>query len=290
MKVLVTGGAGFIGSHIADKFDDVRVLDNLSSGSLKNLSKRVDFIKGDITDYNIVNKAMKDIDYVFHLAAFVSVNESMIFPEKTYEVNVKGTENVLKAAKENNVKKVIYTSTAAVYGDNPNLPLNENSKLNPLSPYGKTKIEAEKLCLEHNAVCLRPFNVFGPRQNPDSPYSGVISIFVKNALQNKDIVIYGDGSQTRDFIFVEDAVKANLLAMKNGNGVYNVGTGTKVSINELAKKIIELTGSKSKIIHSEERKGDIKHSLSDISKIKEIGFDVDSDFEEGLRKTIEWFK
>ena len=290
MKVLVTGGAGFIGSHIVDKFDDVRVLDNLSSGSLKNLTKKVDFIKGDITDYDTVNKAMKDIYYVFHLAAFVSVAESMIFPEKTYDVNVKGTENVLKAAKENNVKKVIYTSTAAVYGNNQNLPLKEDSKLNPLSPYGKTKLEGEKLCPKYNAVCLRPFNVFGPRQNPDSPYSGIISIFINNALQNKELIIYGDGEQTRDFIFVEDVVKANLLAMKKGNGIYNIGVGKKVSINELARKIIELTNSSSKIKYAEERKGDIKHSLSDISKIKEIGFDIDNGFEEGLKETIEWFK
>lgn len=290
MKVLVTGGAGFIGSHVVEQFDDVRVLDNLSSGFRENVKDSAEFIKGDVTNFNIVNKAMKDVDYVFHLAAFISVPESMIFPEKAYEVNVKGTENVLKAAKENGVKKVIFTSSAAVYGSNSDLPLKEDAILKPLSPYGNTKTEGERLCEKYGAVRLRPFNAFGPRQNPKSSYSGVISIFIDNALQNKDLVIYGDGSQTRDFVFVEDVVKANLLMMKKGNGVYNVGTGRQVSINELAEKAIKLTNSKSKIRHVNERKGDIKHSLADVSKIKDIGFEIENSFEEGLKKTIEWFK
>ena len=287
MRVLVTGGAGFIGSHIADAFDDVRVLDNLSSGFRVNVKDSAEFIEGDITNFDVVNKAMKDIDYVFHLAAFISVPDSVKFPEKTFEINVKGTENVLKAAKENGIKKVIFTSSAAVYGDNPNLPLKEDAELKPLSPYGKTKLEAERLCEQYNAVCLRPFNAFGPRQNPNSPYSGVISIFINNALQNKDLVIYGDGTQTRDFVFVGDLVNAQMLAMKKGSGVYNVGSGRQISVNELSKKVIELTGSKSKIRYAQPRKGEIKHSLADISRIKKAGFEVEHSFEEGLKKSEE---
>src|SRR3989344_5756804 len=271
MRVLVTCGAGFIGSHIADAFDDVRVLDNLSSGFRVNVKDSAEFIEGDITNFDVVNKAMKDIDYVFHLAAFISVPDSVKFPEKTYTINVKGTENVLKAAKANGVKKVIFTSSAAVYGDNPNLPLKEDAELKPLSPYGKTKLEAERLCEQDNGVCLRPFNAFGPRQNPNSPYSGVISIFINNALQNKDLVIYGDGTQTRDFVFVGDLVNAQVLAMKKGSGAYNVGAGRQISVNELAKKVIELTGSKSKIRYAQPRKGEIKHSLADISRLKKTG-------------------
>ncbi len=295
MKVLITGGAGFIGSHLAEQFEDVTVLDDLSTGSLDNLSKNVNFVRGSVVDFDTVSRVMKNMDYVFHLAAKVGVHESVSSSEKTYEVNVKGTENVLRAAFENNVKKVIFVSSAAVYGDNTNLPLKESAFLNPLSPYGQSKAKSEELCKEYNqkwlnVVCLRPFNVFGPRQSPNSLYTGVIPKFIDCSLKNQDLTIFGDGEQIRDFIYINDAVKAFLLAMGKGEGPYNIAGGNGVNVNQLASSIIRLTNSTSKVKHIEAKSGGIKKSIADTNKINQLGFEPAFSFEQGLNETIGYLR
>lgn len=299
MNILITGGSGFIGSHIAEELSkkhDVVVFDNLSTGHKSNLKGlKVKFVKGDITNYSSVLKAMKGIDAVFHLAAQVSVPESIKKPRLAYKINVVGLENVLKAALKNKVSKVVYTSSCAVYGDNPKLPLNEAAKKYPMSPYAKTKLIGEVLCAKYEkkglkTATLRYFNVFGERQDPESQYAAAIPIFMKKALKNQEITIFGDGKQTRDFVYVKDVVKANLLAFSKGKGVYNVGTGKPVVIHDLAKKIVLYTKSKSKISFLPAREGDIKHSLSDIKRIQKIGFVADTHFDKNLKKTVGWFK
>jgi len=296
---MVTGGAGFIGSHIVEYFknEDVIVFDNLRTGFEKNINEfNVKFVKADITDYYILKKWMKGVDYVFHLAALISVQESMCKPIETERINTQGTLNVLEAAKENKVKKVIYSSSAAVYGDNPVLPKREDMLPEPKSPYAVSKLSGEYYCKIYSeqfnlpTAVLRYFNVFGPRQDPNSQYAAAIPIFLKRALKNEDIIIFGDGKQTRDFIYVKEVVKANVFAMEKGEGVYNIALGGRITINELAKKIIKLTNSKSRIVYTDERPGDIKHSQADISRIKSIGFRPEFDFEEALKATIDYFK
>lgn len=299
MKILVTGGAGFIGSHIVEHFknEDVIVIDNLRSGFKENI-KGLDtkFIKGSITDLSLLKKWMRGVKFVFHLGALISVPESILKPKLCEEINVLGTINVLEAAKEHRVEKVVLSSSAAVYGTNPTLPKIETMTPEPKSPYAITKLAGEyylKMYMEEFGlqVCtLRYFNVFGERQNPKSQYAAAIPIFVYNAIQNKDIVIYGDGQQTRDFIYVKEVVDANVLAAEKGNDIYNTALGKKITILDLAKKIIQMTNSNSKILHEKERPGDIKHSYADITKIKNLGFNPGFDFDEGLKKTIEYFK
>lgn len=293
MKILITGGAGFIGSHLADYFVkqsyDVVILDNLSSGKYENMPNCVEFIKGDITDINIVKKAVFGADYVFHLAAMVSVPLSFENPDKCNDINVEGFRNVLEESLKQNVKKVMFSSSAAIYGDNPHIPLQENEPYAPMSPYAVSKVDGEKLCEEYSkkglkTCALRYFNVYGTRQDPKSPYSGVISIFCDRAKANQDIIIYGDGNQTRDFIHVSDVVAANVLAMQTLEGVYNVATGINIMIKELAESIINMYNSKSEIIYKEERKGDIKKSLADILKIKRFGFMPKVDIIDGLKE------
>ncbi len=299
MKILITGGAGFIGSHIVEHYknENVIVLDNLRTGFENNIKQyNAALIKSSITDYNEVKKAMKDVDYVFHLAALISVPESIKNPIETEQINTLGTLNILKAAKEYNVKKVILSSSAAVYGDNPILPKKEDMLPEPKSPYAISKLSGEYYMNlfsdEFNVATavLRYFNVFGPRQDPNSQYAAAIPIFIQKALNNENIIIYGDGNQTRDFIFVKEIVKANILAVENGNSIYNAALGKSITINELAGKIKKITKSDSKIIYAKERPGDIKHSYADNKKLKQLGFTQSYDFDEALSITIEYFK
>ncbi|WP_457750862.1 SDR family oxidoreductase [Thermococcus sp.] len=298
--VVVTGGAGFIGSHIAwelIKDNEVVIIDNLYTGKGENVPPGAKLIKADVRDYDAIAELISNADYVFHEAAQVSVVESIREPVLTEEVNVLGTLNILKALLEGH-GKLIFASSAAVYGDNPNLPLKETERPRPLSPYGVTKASVEEYLRVYNGlyglplVALRYFNVFGPRQSANQ-YAGVISIFIKRALAGEPLVIYGDGKQTRDFIYVKDVVKANLLVAesKRANGrVFNVATGKQTSILELAMKIVEITGSTSSIIFDKPRPGDIRHSLADITEIRQLGFEPEWSIEEGLKKTAEWYQ
>ena len=298
--VVVTGGAGFIGSHIAwelAKDNEVIVIDNLYTGKEENVPPGAKLIKADIRDYQRIAELISSADYVFHEAAQVSVVESIHDPLFTEEVNVLGTLNILKALLEGH-GKLIFASSAAVYGDNQNLPLKETERPRPLSPYGVTKATGEEyLRVYHElyglpVVALRYFNVFGPRQSANQ-YAGVISIFINRALKNEPLVIFGDGKQTRDFIYVKDVVKANLFAAESrrANGkVFNVATGKQTSILELATRIIEITGTRSSIIFDKPRPGDIRHSLADISEIRTLGFEPEWSLEEGLKKTVEWYR
>ena len=298
--IVVTGGAGFIGSHIAEelsKDNDVIVIDNLYSGKVENVPENVKFIQADIRDYESIAEIISQADYVFHEAALVNVVESVEKPVLTEEINVLGTLNVLRALSEGH-GKFIFASSAAVYGDNQNLPLREEEKPMPLSPYGVTKVSGEYYCKIFYelygvpAVALRYFNVFGERQGYNQ-YAGVISIFINRALKNEPLIIFGDGKQTRDFIYVKDVVKANVLVAEKerANGeVFNVARGERTTILELAMKIIDATNSSSPIIFDRPRPGDIKHSQADISKIKKLGFKPEYSLEEGLLRTIEWYK
>ena len=297
--VVVTGGAGFIGSHIAwelVKDNEVVVIDNLHAGKEENVPPGAKLVKADIRDYDAIAGLITQADYVFHEAAQVSVVESVRDPVFTEEVNVLGTLNILKALLKGH-GKLIFASSAAVYGDNPNLPLKEAERPRPLSPYGVTKATGEEyLRVFHElyglpVVALRYFNVFGPRQSANQ-YAGVISIFINRALKNEPLVIFGDGKQTRDFIYVKDVVKANVLVAesKRANGrVFNVATGKQTSILELAQKVIGITGANASIVFGKPRPGDIRHSLADISEIRKLGFEPEWSLEDGLKKTVEWY-
>ena len=300
MRVLITGGAGFIGSHIAEYFNgkaDIRVLDNLRSGYKSNLDGLdVEFIEGDICDRAAVRAAMKDVDYVFHLAAMVSVPESMFKIAECVDINVHGLLNVLEEAADAGVKKLCFSTSAAIYGDNPVVPKLETMIPEPKSPYAITKLDGEYYCNMFTregrlqTACLRYFNVFGPRQDPKSAYAAAIPIFTAKAVTNEDITIFGDGEQTRDFIYVKDIVEANVfMAMNDFTGVYNIAYGKKITINDLVKEIIAVTNSQSKVLHLPERPGDVKHSMAAVDKLKSTGFVPQHTFAEGMKKTIEFF-
>ena len=302
MRVLITGGAGFIGSHIAEHYigkSQVRILDNFRSGYRKNIENLdVELIEGSITDRSAVRKAVKDIDYVFHLAAMISVPESMERPDKCVEINTLGTLNVLEESAQAGVKKLCFSSSAAVYGDNPKVPKYENMLPEPKSPYAITKLDGEYYCKMFTetaklpTACMRYFNVFGPRQDPKSQYAAAVPIFISKALKNEPIQIFGDGRQTRDFVYVKDVVAANAYLAENAEhtGVYNVGYGNSITINNLAGKIIDLTGSNSEVEHAPERAGDVKHSKAAINKIKDTGFACNSRFDEGIKQTKVFFQ
>lgn len=304
-KVVVTGGAGFIGSHIVEQWlerdAEVHIIDNLRTGFLSNVKLFPDavFHQGSITDRELVFKVLKETDYVHHLAAFVSVPESIEKPDECYDININGLLNVLDACKEFGVKKIVFSSSAAVYGDDPESPKRISSRTDPKSPYGSTKLEGENHLKNfhdlHNlgTVSLRYFNVYGERQNPESQYAAAIPIFINNALLNKPIIIYGDGTQTRDFIYVKDVVSANVNSALNNdvNGVFNVAAGIATTIKELAEIIIDLTNSKSKIEYRDERPGDIKHSVAAIDETKiHLGFQAKFNLIKGLEKTVEYYK
>jgi UDP-glucose 4-epimerase len=299
-KCLITGGAGFIGSHIADHLANeganIFVLDSLRTGFEKNLEGlNVNFIKGDIRDEILVEELTKDCETIFHLAALVSVPESLLRTKECIDINTIGTINILESAKKNQNCKVILSSSAANYGDNPVLPKLESMSPEPMTPYAITKLDGEyylKMYYDQYGVettSLRYFNVFGPRQNPKSAYAAAVPIFINKALKNESLSIYGDGLQTRDFIYVKDVVRANLLASQKGNETYNVALGHSTTILELAEKIIEITNSKSKIEFLQERIGDIKHSKADPSKFNKLGFKPKYSIDEALKETIEFY-
>ena len=299
-KYLITGGAGFIGSHIAEYLSEkghhVTILDSLRTGFEKNLNGlNVQFKKGDIRDENLVNELVKGANGIFHLAALVSVPESLSNITECIEINTLGTINILEAARKNDNCKVILSTSAANYGNNPILPKVETMSPEPMTPYAITKLDGEfylKMYQEQWNVptaSLRYFNVFGPRQNPASAYAAAVPIFINKALLNEPLTIYGDGLQTRDFIYVKDVVKANMIAYQSGNDVYNVALGHSTSILELAEKIIDITNSKSKIQFFANRPGDIKHSKANPSKFNQLGFNPTYTIESALAETINYY-
>lgn len=299
-KYVITGGAGFIGSHIAEYLSgeghQVVVLDSLRTGFESNLNGlNVQFEKGDIRDEMLVNELVEGANGIFHLAALVSVPESLLKIKECIDINTIGTINMLEAAKNNFGCKVVFSTSAANYGNNPVLPKVETMSPEPMTPYAITKLDGEYYLKMYQdqfnvpTASLRYFNVFGPRQNPKSAYAAAVPIFINKALQNKPITIYGDGLQTRDFIYVKDVVKANILASTVGNETYNVALGHSTSVLELAEKIIEITNSKSEIQFLEERPGDIKHSKANPSKFNELGFKPDYSIEKALEETIEFY-
>jgi len=301
-KVVVTGGAGFIGSHLAEELAGrgyyVITLDDLSTGRMKNIEnllkkENAEFIQGSITDLPLLGKLFQNVEYVFHQAALSSVPRSMEDPLTTNEVNIKGTLNVLMAARENRVRKVVYAASSSVYGDALALPQKEDMPLNPLSPYALTKLVGEYYCnIFHQlyslpTVCLRYFNVYGSRQDPQSQYAAAVPAFAERISQNLPPVIFGDGEQSRDFTFIQDVVQANILAaVNNAEGVYNIGSGESVTINQLAKAVLNLVRKDLRPIHEEPRPGDPRHTLADISKARSFGYEPKWTLEDGLRETI----
>lgn len=296
-KVLITGGAGFIGSHTADLLLEqgiaVRVLDNLSSGQRHNLPARhprLEFIEGDITDAALVRQAMDGVSHCLHLAAQVSVSASLENPAFSAQQNILGYINVLDAVRAAGIERLVYASSAAVYGDPPELPAREDAALKQLSPYGLEKqINEYYADLYHrlyavSSLGLRYFNVFGPRQDPKSPYAGVISIFVERISGDQPVTVLGDGKQTRDFIFVRDIARANLAALKStSQGVCNVATGQSTSLLELINTLSALSSSKTRIMYAEPRTGDILHSRADISRMSHmLGIKAETTLEDGL--------
>ena len=302
MRILITGGAGFIGRHICQYFQDraeVRVLDNLRCGFKSNLSGLgCQLIVGSILDRDLVREAMKGVDFVFHLAAMVSVQESVQKPNECAEINAWGTAIVLEEAARARVKKLIFSSSAAIYGDNPTIPKIESMPAEPKSPYATGKYEAERHCCSFTdegrlpTVSLRYFNVFGPYQNTRSEYTAAIPAFIEKAIRNEPITIFGDGRQTRDFIYVRDVVAANaFFALKSqATGVFNVACGRQITITDLALTIRNLAKSCSTIEYSTERPGDVKHSVAGVDKTQTAGFRPVYDLAGGLRATIEFFR
>jgi UDP-glucose 4-epimerase len=301
MRVLITGGAGFIGSHIVEHFQGVagvRVLDNLRTGFRHNLSPFPhEFIEASIIDRDAVRHAVQGVDFVFHLAAMISVPESMATPVECNEINTTGTLVLLEEAAKAGVKKLVFSTSAAIYGDNPVVPKVETMLPEPKSPYAVTKLDGEFYCKMFadegrlQTACLRYFNVFGPRQDPKSQYAAAVPIFIDRAVRNEPIVIYGDGEQTRDFIYVKDIVAANVFFTTGSpaTGVFNIAYGQRITIKELAATICRLTGSRSEIIHAAERPGDVKHSLASVDKLRAAGFVPSANFRDGLQATIKFF-
>jgi UDP-glucose 4-epimerase len=307
MKILITGGAGFIGSHTAELFvqagHDVAILDNFSTGSESNLDAvkgEIDLINGDIRDEPVLERACRNIDAIVHLAAISSVEKSMREPLVTHSVNATGTLGVIEAAHGAGIRKIVFSSSAAVYGDHPELPKKESSPVEPHSPYAWHKLTGEfygktyKELYDLEFVSLRYFNVYGPRQDPDSPYSGVLSIFIRRALNHEPLIIYGDGQQTRDFIHVSDVARVNLLAIEAKKplpALMNVGTGQEVKVIDAAKMIGNALHAQTPIEHRPVRTGDIKRSYSDPQLMNEIyGFESEVKIETGLVDLIRSFE
>jgi nucleoside-diphosphate-sugar epimerase len=304
---LVTGGAGFIGSHIAETLvgrgDAVRVLDNLTTGKKENLASilaRIEFIEGDIRDAGTCARAVNGMDYVFHEAALASVSRSVEDPLLNNAINVTGTLNMLLAARDAGVKSFVLASSSAVYGDDQTMPKVEGKEGKPLSPYAASKLVDEKYAQAFhalhgmNTVALRYFNVFGPRQDPFSEYSAVIPLFITKILRGERPVVYGDGEQSRDFIFVESVVRANLAAAESASAAgeaFNVAGGVGTTVNGLLDAVNEVLGTKVEALHTGPRPGDIMHSTADITKAKRLmGFTPSLSFMDGLRTTVEWYK
>src|SRR5271157_1370302 len=307
MRYLVTGGAGFIGSNTVDELvrrgHSVVVLDDLSSGKEENLAEirsKITFVKGSVTDIESVQKAMHQAEYVIHLAARTSVPRSVKDPLDTNRINVEGTLNVLVAARDNKVKRVVFAASSSAYGETPTLPKTEDMLPSPISPYGVSKYVGELYaqtfgrCYGLENVCLRYFNIFGPRQDPDSPYSGVLSRFSTAFLDSTPPVVFGDGEQTRDFTYVDNAVQANLLACEApgaSGGVFNIGTGSRISLNQTLEYFRRVSGKKLEAKYEPPREGDIRDSQADIALAREVlGYEPTVGFEEGLEKTFAWYR
>ena len=306
-RCLVTGGAGFIGSHVVEALSalgaHVVVLDNLIGGERKNVERfRPDFVEGSILDEKTLARAARDCRYAFHLAALGSVPHSVEQPLEYHEVDATGTLKVLEAARRAGVSRVMYSASSSAYGDSEELPKRETMAPNPRSPYASAKLAGEAYmsayagCYGIDTVSLRYFNIFGPRQNPNSAYAAVIAAFAKAIVAGKAPTIFGDGEQSRDFTFVHNAVHANLLAARSDkplNGdVVNVACGVRISVNELAPMMCEMFGRADlKPVHAPERAGDVKHSQADLTKARRVlGYEPVVDFREGLRATVEWYK
>ncbi|NPV50433.1 MAG: SDR family oxidoreductase [Candidatus Methanofastidiosum sp.] len=306
-KIVVTGGAGFIGSNIVHsiyKDNEVTVIDDISTGNFENIvdlveEKSINFVKGSITDLRILQECFSDVDYVLHQAAIPSVPRSVKNPIATNKANIGGTLNVLVAARDSNVEKVVFASSSSVYGDTPTLPKIENMCPSPLSPYAISKLCGENYCKVFYEIyglrttSLRYFNVYGPRQNPKSEYAAVIPRFISSIMKGSPIDIYGDGDQTRDFTFVEDVVNANLLSCeskKSDGKTLNIAGGKRISVNDLSQKIAKMLGIEVEIIYRERREGDVKDSLADISLARAlIDYTPKYSLDNGLKKTVEFF-
>ncbi|MCP4432977.1 MAG: NAD-dependent epimerase/dehydratase family protein [Gammaproteobacteria bacterium] len=301
-KVLITGGAGFIGSHTADLLLSqnipVRVLDNLSSGHRHNLPEvhsLFEFIEGDITDAPTVNKAMEGVSHCLNLAAQVSVVASLEDPQFSAMQNIIGFVNVLVAAQKNQIEKLVYASSAAIYGEPSEIPLPETAIKQQLSPYGLEKQVNEEYADMFSRIYDLPslgqrfFNVYGPRQDPTSPYAGVIALFVERISRSADLTVFGDGSQTRDFIYVGDVARANMAALENKiTGACNIATGQQTSLLDLINVLSEITGRSCQVTHVSPREGDIKHSLANPARMNQkLGFVAETDIRQGLTKLIE---
>lgn len=305
---LITGIAGFIGSALARAVlaqgDQVRGIDNLSTGKIGNLAgirDRIDFREADLLDTAAVNDACRGVDYIFHEAAIPSVPRSVLDPLASNRANVDATVNLLVAAKDAKVKRVVYAASSSAYGDTPTLPKQEDMKPNPISPYAVAKLAGEHYmvsfyrCYGLETVCLRYFNIFGPRQDPTSQYSGVLAKFSMQMLKGEQPTIFGDGAQSRDFTYIDNAVHANLLAAKASASevagrVFNVATGRRVDLNETFQALKTITGYKGEVKYGPERSGDVKHSLADLTRAeKHLGYKTQVDFEEGLRRTVDWY-
>jgi nucleoside-diphosphate-sugar epimerase len=304
---LVTGGAGFIGSHIAEALvkrgDRVRALDNLITGRRENLSAfadRIEFVECDIRDYAATLRAAEGARVIFHQAAVPSVPRSVADPALNHNINVDGTFNVLMAAREAGARRVVYAASSSAYGDTETLPKHEETPPKPLSPYAAAKLFGEYYCrvftqvYNLETVSLRYFNVFGPRQDPSSPYSGVISKFITTLLHGETPVIYGDGGQSRDFTYIDNVVDANLRAAESAQAigrVINIGTGVQITLNALLDGLQKIIGSDIPARYEETRAGDIRHSLADISRARElIGYLPLVKFADGLKRTVEWYR
>jgi len=307
-RYLISGIAGFIGSSLARALlargEQVRGVDNLSTGKRENLAgilDQIDFLETDIVDLDAMHKACAGVDFVLHQAAVPSVPKSVLDPLGSNRANVDGTVNLLVAARDAKVKRVVYAASSSAYGDTPTLPKHEEMRPDPISPYAVAKLAGEQYmisfyrCYGLETVCLRYFNVFGPRQDPSSPYSGVLAKFITLMLRGEQPTIYGDGEQSRDFTYIDNAVEGNLLACsapasQAAGQVFNVATGHRVTLNETFRLLQGLISFSGTPIYGPERGGDIKHSLADISKAEaRLGYKPKVDFEEGLRRTVEWY-
>jgi nucleoside-diphosphate-sugar epimerase len=306
---LITGIGGFIGSSLARallaKNEQVRGVDNFATGKRENLQEilsRIDFREADILDLDAMHKASAGVDFVLHQAAIPSVPKSVLDPVGSNQANVDGTVNVLVAARDAKVKRVVYAASSSAYGDTPTLPKHEAMTPDPISPYAVAKLASERYmisffrCYRLETVSLRYFNIFGPHQDPSSQYSGVLAKFITQMLRGEQPSIYGDGEQSRDFTYIDNAVEANLLAChappsQAAGKVFNVATGRRVTLNETFQLLRGMTSYKGQPNYGPERGGDIKHSLADISQAeKYLGYKPKVDFEEGLRRTVEWYR
>lgn len=303
---LVSGGAGFIGSHIVSELvrrkQTIRVLDDFSTGKPQNLADirdEVEIVEGDIRDFSLVKQVTKGVDFVLHQAALPSVERSIKDPMATNQVNLDGTLNLLEASKLNKIKSFVFASSSSVYGNTPKLPKKEKMPPDPLSPYALSKLASERYCKLFfelyglPTVCLRYFNVFGPRQDPQSHYAAVIPRFILALVKGHRPTIYGDGRQSRDFTYVDNVVKANLLACENRSGrgeVFNIACGHRFTVNQLYKILSHRLGNRQEPDYTKARPGDVRHSLADISKSKKVlGYSIEVDFQTGLKQTVDWF-